>query len=132
MKAYLDVDKTCAMKGDTISYAISYRNYGALDAQNVVVTDTIPNDLSFLSCTGGGTYQSSSHTVSWTIGTVPGFKTATGIIPTSKKAPNNCLIIATSQINGTIRENNEACLLDTHHRQPPHPIQFHRFYTARP
>ncbi|MGB7566441.1 MAG: glycosyl hydrolase family 8, partial [Chitinivibrionales bacterium] len=97
MKVYLDVDKTCAMKGDTISYTISYRNYGSLDAQNVVVTDTIPNDLSFLSCTGGGTYQSSSRIVSWTIGTVPGFKTASGIAPTTGEVSLKVSLAAISQ-----------------------------------
>lgn len=83
MKVYLDVDKTCAGKSDEITYTINYRNYGSLDAQSVTVTDTLNSDFSFVSCTGSGTFNSSSHVVSWNIGTVPGFKSSTGITLTS-------------------------------------------------
>ena len=83
MKVYLDVDKTCAAKDEEITYTISYRNYGSLDAQDVAIIDTLPEDFLFVSCTGAAYVQSSAHIVTWEIGTVPGFKTASGTGPTA-------------------------------------------------
>jgi len=83
MKVYLDVDRTYASEGDTLTYYIQYRNYGSIDAQNVIITDTLDNDFRFISCTGAGIFNSSTRTVEWNIGTVPGFKSSTGIEPTS-------------------------------------------------
>jgi uncharacterized repeat protein (TIGR01451 family) len=82
MKVYLDVDKTYAFEGDTITYTVDYRNYGAADAQNVVITNRLHNDFVFVSGTNGAAYNSASHAVEWKLGTVPGFKTSTGINPT--------------------------------------------------
>jgi uncharacterized repeat protein (TIGR01451 family) len=97
MKIYLDVDKTCAAKGDTISYALSYRNYGSVDAQNAVIIDTLPNDFTFISCTGGGIFQPLSHTLTWALGTVPGFKTTAGIASTKGEVSFKAAFAATSQ-----------------------------------
>jgi len=83
MKVYLDVDRTYASEGDTLTYYIQYRNYGSIDAQNVIITDTLDNDFRFISCTGAGIFNSSSRTVEWNIGTVSGFRSSTGIEPTS-------------------------------------------------
>ena len=82
MKAYLNIDKTFAFEKDSVTYTIDYRNYGSLDAMNVAIVDTLHRDFEFLSATSGGVYNPQAHTVTWNIGTVPGFKTATGIEPT--------------------------------------------------
>ncbi len=82
MKVYMAINKTFGFDKDSVTYTIDYRNYGSLDAQNVTVTDTLHKDFVFLSATGGGVYSGASNTVTWNIGTVPGFKTATGIAPT--------------------------------------------------
>jgi uncharacterized repeat protein (TIGR01451 family) len=82
MKVYLDIDKTFAFEKDTVTYTIDYRNYGSLDATGTIVVDTLHRDFSFVSATGGGVYNNSAHTVTWNVGAVPGFKTATGITPT--------------------------------------------------
>jgi uncharacterized repeat protein (TIGR01451 family) len=81
-KVYLSVDKTFAFANDSVTYTIDYRNYGSIDAKEVVVTDTLHKDFIYVSSTGSGSYENASHTVSWHIGTLPGFKTATGITPT--------------------------------------------------
>ena len=84
MKVYLDVDKTYAFENDTITYTIDYRNYGSVNAQNVVITNRLHSDFVFVPTTGAGsgTYDPSSHSVRWNIGTVPGFRSATGVSPT--------------------------------------------------
>ena len=83
MKVYCDVDKTFAHPGDEITYTLTYRNFGSVDADGVALTDTVPVGLSYSSCSGNGTFDQPSRTVTWDIGTVPGFKTATGISPTT-------------------------------------------------
>ena len=82
MKVYCDVDKTCARKNEEITWSVSYRNYGSVDAAQVTIIDTLPSGLSYVSSTSSGHYQESAHTVTWNIGTVPGFRSAKGIAPT--------------------------------------------------
>ncbi|HAJ78615.1 MAG TPA: glycoside hydrolase family 8, partial [Fibrobacteres bacterium] len=82
MKVYMAINKTFGYNGDSVTYTIDYRNYGSVDAQNVVIVDTLHADFIYLSSTGGGVYNSADHTVTWNIGTVTGFKTTTGISPT--------------------------------------------------
>ncbi|MBN1603144.1 MAG: hypothetical protein JW915_16165, partial [Chitinispirillaceae bacterium] len=82
MKVYLDIDKTFAFEKDTVTYTIEYRNYGSVDATGALIVDTLHRDFFYVSSSGGGKYDNTSHTVKWDLGTVSGFKTATGIEPT--------------------------------------------------
>jgi uncharacterized repeat protein (TIGR01451 family) len=64
-------DDDCVSTGAFITYTICYANAGTeVDAHNVTITDTLPPYVSFVSATGGGTYDPGSHTVSWNIGTL--------------------------------------------------------------
>ncbi|MCL2690052.1 MAG: glycosyl hydrolase family 8 [Chitinispirillia bacterium] len=81
MKVYLDVDKTYAFENDEITYTIDYRNYGSVDGQNVVITNRLHSDFVFIEAPGGA-FNPATNTVTWNIGTVPGFRTQTGIGPT--------------------------------------------------
>jgi uncharacterized repeat protein (TIGR01451 family) len=81
-KVYLSRYRTFEFENDSVTYTIDYRNYGSLDAKDVVITDTLHKDFIYVSSTGSGSYDNASHTVSWKIGTLPGFKTATGVTPT--------------------------------------------------
>jgi uncharacterized repeat protein (TIGR01451 family) len=77
MKVYKAIKDsvTFAYTGDRLTYVIDYRNYGAVDAQNVKIVENVPSDFVFESAIGGGVYDANTHTVTWQIGTVPGFKT---------------------------------------------------------
>jgi uncharacterized repeat protein (TIGR01451 family) len=97
MKVYLDIDKTFAFEKDTVTYTIDYRNYGSLEASGVTISDTLNKDFSFVSATGGGTYNNSAHTVTWNIGNVPGFKTATGITPTTGQVKLKVVVATATQ-----------------------------------
>lgn len=72
MKVYLDIDKTFAFEGDTVTYTIDYRNYGSLDAKDVVIKDTLHKDFVYISSTGNGKYNEGSNTVTWSLGTIDG------------------------------------------------------------
>jgi len=92
MKVYLDIDRTFAFERDTITYTIDYRNYGSLDAQDVTIKDTLHPDFVYISSTGGGVHDAASNVITWNIGTVPGFKTATGVEPTTGQVSIKVLI----------------------------------------
>jgi uncharacterized repeat protein (TIGR01451 family) len=96
-KVYLAIDKSFAFEKDTVAYTIDYRNYGAVDAAGTTVVDTLHKDFKFVSATDGGIYDNTSHTVTWNIGTLPGFKTATGITPTAGQAKLKVVIANATQ-----------------------------------
>jgi conserved repeat domain len=118
MKVYMAVDKTYAYPGDLITYTISYRNYASVNANNVSITVTFNNsDYQFVSASNGGTV--SGNTITWNIGTVPGFQTATGIAPTTGTrtftvrvrptpiSPRVCLTSTITSSNGPSWTSNE-------------------------
>ena len=72
MKVYMDVDKTFAYEGDILNYEVSYRNYGSADATGVNIITTVDPSYKIVSAPGGVI---SGNTITWSIGTVPGFKT---------------------------------------------------------
>ncbi|MBP5582873.1 MAG: DUF11 domain-containing protein, partial [Bacteroidales bacterium] len=74
MKVYMSVDKTYAYEGDRVSYTVQYRNYGTLNATGVTIQTPLDEDYTFVSANKGGVYDPATHTITWNIGTVPGFK----------------------------------------------------------
>ena len=54
--------------GSNITYTFSYSNAGNMNATGVVLTDTMPNNTTFVSATGGGVL--SGSTVTWNLGTL--------------------------------------------------------------
>jgi uncharacterized repeat protein (TIGR01451 family) len=82
LKVYMAVDKTYAYEGDELTYTVSYRNFGSVDATGTTITTMIPAEYEVVagSISNGGSL--SGNTIVWNIGTVLGFKTATGIPPT--------------------------------------------------
>lgn len=76
MKIYRAIEDsvTFAYTGDEIKYLLDYRNFGTVDAKNVVIVENVPDDFVFVSASDGGVYNAATHTITWNIGTVPGFK----------------------------------------------------------
>ena len=54
--------------GEELTYTIQYANVGNVPAQDVVLTDMLPDGVTFLSATGGG--QEEQGVISWNIGTL--------------------------------------------------------------
>ena len=65
---------TLAYVGDLVNYIFDYRNYGTVDAKDVKIVENVPKDFIFVSATNNGVYDASSHTVTWNLGDLPGFK----------------------------------------------------------
>lgn len=76
MKIYRAIEDsvTYCYTGDQIKFLLDYRNYGSVDAKDVVIVENVPSDFIFVEASAGGVYDKSSHTVTWKIGTVSGFK----------------------------------------------------------
>src|SRR5439155_1582540 len=85
-----------------ITYTISYANTGTAGATNVVITDTIPANTSFVSATGGGTL--AAGVVTWNIGAL-----AAGASSTVQ------LVVAVTSplVNGTVIHNNTYSITST-------------------
>ena len=60
--------------GDTVTYLLSYRNYGSVDAQNVSIVENVPDGFIFLDADNGGKYDAATHTVKWSLTKLAGFK----------------------------------------------------------
>jgi uncharacterized repeat protein (TIGR01451 family) len=65
------VDVATPNVGDTVTFTIEVDNLGATTAQNVTVQDTLPTGLQFVSASAGGTFDATTGTVNWSLGTVP-------------------------------------------------------------
>ena len=116
MKVYVAVNKTFAFVGDDITYTVDYRNYGADNASNTQIVIPVSSQYEIIDGGGGSI---SGSTITFNIGTVPGFASTTGITPTkgSKtiklkvKSPKSvdrvCLIATISCSNGTGWISNE-------------------------
>lgn len=59
-----------AAPGDQLTYTIDYENYGYGVADNIVIVDTLPQQVSFVSATNGGVYDAVAHTVTWNLGSL--------------------------------------------------------------
>ena len=73
LKVYMDVNKTFVYERDLLDYEVSYRNYGVEDALNTQITTTIDDQYEIVSISNGGVLN--GNTITWDIGTVPGFQT---------------------------------------------------------
>lgn len=67
------VDKAQALRGDTLTYAISVANYGATPATNLQVVDPLPRDTTFVNgslstpIVGSAAIDAGKRTVTWSI-----------------------------------------------------------------
>ena len=59
-----------AKRGSTVTFEISYRNAGPAASQNAKITDKLPSQLVFVSASNGGSYNATTGTVTWSLGSV--------------------------------------------------------------
>jgi uncharacterized repeat protein (TIGR01451 family) len=55
---------------EQVTYALAYANPGRVPLSSVTLTDTLPANVTFVSCSGGGTCARSGSTVTWTVGSL--------------------------------------------------------------
>lgn len=110
----LDLSKTdnlggnCVQTGANITYTLSYTNLNQTGVTGVTLTDQLPSNVSFVSCTGGGVY--AAGTVTWTVGNLaPGASGSYSLVVTVNEPPggsvvNSCTInsVESGQSSATI------------------------------
>ena len=61
------------LPGDTVTFYISYLNYGNAYLPDTVITDTLPAGLTFMSASDEYPFTVTDNTIVWQIGTVAGY-----------------------------------------------------------
>ena len=77
LKIYKSVDRTYAAQGDTLTYWISYRNYASTAATTIVIMDTLPAELGFVSAVpapASAPAPGSNGIVRWNLASLPGLQ----------------------------------------------------------
>lgn len=100
-KAPLDVNKTTLQDtynvGDTVTYNIDVVNNGPDNATNVVVTDTLPEGLAYVSSTNGGVWDPATRTITWTVGNLAPEAHFTATVVATVLAPGGITLTNTAQ-----------------------------------
>ncbi len=65
-----DDHKTVVLPGEESTYDLTVTNKADVAAADVVVTDVLPANLTFVSATDGGTYDAATRTVTWNLGSL--------------------------------------------------------------
>ncbi len=114
------VSASAVQASSTVTYTLTYSNYGFGAASNVVLTDPLPAQVSYLpgSVTGGGSYSSNTNTVSWALGTLAAggsgqvaFKVTVAANSTLDSAIANTALIACTEVATPVMSNTAAFLV---------------------
>jgi len=68
LKIEKKADRTEALPGDLVNYTLSYKNVGNAIATDVILSDALSENIEYFD---GGSYDESSRTVQWQIGSLP-------------------------------------------------------------
>lgn len=63
-------DKAAAISGETVTYTVNFKNVGNATGTNVIISDMLPANTTFVSASDGGTI-AADGTVRWSVGTIP-------------------------------------------------------------
>lgn len=93
-----------ARAGDPINYQLKISNASNSLASNTTITDTIPANTTFVSASNGGSYNATTRTVTWNLGTIIAGGTQT--VSLVLTAPNaNIVMSGTSSVVNTASAN---------------------------
>ena len=98
-------NRTTAERYDTLSYDMTIRNNGTVNATNVVVTDSVPSNTSFISADNSGSRN--GNTVTWTFDLAAGqSKTVRMNVLVSSNASDGSTIYNTACVQGGPCDND--------------------------
>ena len=92
--------------GDEFTYTITVWNSSDYTMENIVVSDTLPSEVDYVSCSGGLTYDSNTRTLTATIDSLdPGrkiFGIAVKVVDVSSDTITNTAKITHAECNGNV------------------------------
>lgn len=92
--------------GNTMIYTLYFNNFGGMKASNVVLQDTLPSNVEFISASDGGTYNSATRNVTWSVGSVAAFPSGRGTRTVTVRIPSSVPI-------GTVIQNTASISTST-------------------
>ncbi|MBI5021691.1 MAG: VCBS repeat-containing protein [Ignavibacteriales bacterium] len=103
-----------ARPGFEKQFAISYSNAGSVTVNSITVKFSLPADVNYVSSNPSGTYNSSTHSVTWNVGTLnPGNAGWITIVGQVKIVPLGTTLTSCATIEPAIEDvapqNNTAC-----------------------
>ena len=108
---YLSMNAPVAeVSGSTMTTTLYYNNFGGNPALNSILQATIPSDEVFISASDSGTFNSTTNTVTWDLGSVAAFpsgsgsETVTVSIPSS--VPAGTVLTTSATVSTTTLETN--------------------------
>jgi len=88
------VDDTTLAPNQTVNYTINWSVSGNSKATNVILTDSLPATLNFVSTDNGGTYDIATRTITWNLGTKnPGQSGSVTVVTTTFSTMANGITI---------------------------------------
>ncbi|HEY9205943.1 MAG TPA: PEF-CTERM sorting domain-containing protein [Candidatus Methanoperedens sp.] len=88
--------------GTQMTYTLYYNNFGRYPAYSVILEDTLPATVNFVSASDGGIYNPSNRKVTWAIGTVAAWPSGAGSRTVTVAIPNEVAVGTTIQNTATI------------------------------
>ncbi|MFZ1946399.1 MAG: FlgD immunoglobulin-like domain containing protein [bacterium] len=118
-----DIGSSCVYVGGNIGYTLNYSNPNPSAVTGVTLVDSLPAEVDFVSATAGGSYDSGTHRVTWSLGgLVAGGNGSVGVTTQVKSTTaegttivNHCRIAcAENATPGTGQKSTSvcACLID--------------------
>ena len=108
----------CVSPGATFTYNITFDNtFNNFVVTNVILNDTLPVEVNFVSATDGGVYDAGTHTIEWNIGTLAAGAPQDSVeVTVQVNAPggtvisNSVIIIDSREIPTTKTETTLVCV----------------------
>ncbi|HEX7184807.1 MAG TPA: Calx-beta domain-containing protein [Thermoanaerobaculia bacterium] len=93
-------DRKFARPNQNVLYTLTLANIGTREPQGVVLTDTLPPHLTFISASDGGVWNAATRTITWTIARVAYQQTLTRTVTArvDAAAPFNTPAVNTAQV----------------------------------
>lgn len=110
-----DDGKTIVTPGEETTYTITVTNSSAsAAAQDVIVTDALPEELEFVSASNGGVFDKDAQTVTWDLGTIAagGSVSVTITAKVKDSVPADTEIVNIATVSGPCEEDCDATDID--------------------
>ncbi|RMH82377.1 MAG: DUF11 domain-containing protein, partial [Calditrichaeota bacterium] len=108
------LDKGKVLPDSLLVYRLEVKNESVVtDARRVVLTDTLPPEVTFVSASGNGHYISATHTVTWNVGIVPRSQTQSYLVSVRTPATVGLSFDNTAEVTTVLTETKLGDNTDT-------------------